>query len=122
MGDEVCSPIIKLSFLRELQQVFQKDLRELLEMYLHDAKRKLANLHKALEEQNWSNFKAAAKELRYRSIDIGAIQFSYDCLALEIAVQELRIDNLKSLTCHLEVKFSEIRDAIAHIIEEHENR
>jgi len=75
MGDDVRSHIINISLLRELQQAFQKDICELIDIYLHDANRKIANLYKALNEANLENFAAAARELRLRSLDIGAIQF-----------------------------------------------
>jgi type IV secretory pathway VirB4 component len=112
MGDEANTHAIKLSFLKELQHLFQKDASELIDIYLHDAKRKIANLYKALEEANLANFSAAARELRQRSVDVGAIQFSHYCVALEIAAQELRLECLPKLTKALENQFEIIRLAL----------
>src|SRR5437868_12433369 len=105
MGDEVYSHIIKFSFLRELQETFQKEIGKLIEFYLQDAKKKINSLRKSLEEKNLTHFKAAARELRHRSIDVGAIHFSHCCLGLEIAVQEMRIESLSSLTSLVEKQF-----------------
>lgn len=102
MGNDLCSPLIQISFLKELQQVFQKEVRELIDLYLTDAKRKIVTLHKAIEEQNLSNFKNAARELRQRSIDVGAISFSFDCLRLEMAAQEMRLESLPHLMSLIE--------------------
>ncbi len=108
MGVDIDPNIIKLSLLKKLQETFQKEMGELIELYLQDARKKIANLYKALEEKNLSNFQAAARDLRYRSIEIGAIHFSYICLSLEIAVQEMRLENLFQLTSQLERKFGQI--------------
>ncbi len=115
MGDEKHLSIIQTSYLRELQQQFQKEVPELIDIYLHDAKRKIANLHKALEEENYSNFIGAARELRLRSIDIGAIQFSYHCLQLEIVVQEMRLESVKKLTSLLEQTFQLVLQALEQL-------
>lgn len=115
MGDEKHLNIIQTSYLRDLQQQFQKEVPELIDIYLHDAKRKIANLHKALEEENYSNFIAAARELRLRSIDIGAIQFSYYCLQLEIVVQEMRLESVLKLTILLEEAFQVVHLALEQL-------
>lgn len=99
---------IKLSFLRELQQLFHKDAGELIELYVNNSKKKIAMLYKAVEEDNLSNFKAAAQELRHRSLDIGAIQFSYNCLALEMAAQEMCIERLPRLISLVESQFGQM--------------
>ncbi|MBS0289130.1 MAG: hypothetical protein JSS07_03705 [Proteobacteria bacterium] len=112
MGDDHHSNIIKRSLLRELQQTFQKDVVELIDIYLHDAKRKIANLYKALQEKHLANFVGAARELRLRSIDIGAVRFSYFCLRLEIAAQEARFECLHPLTSALEGEFTTVREAL----------
>ncbi len=115
MGEAINPNIIKLSFLKELQHTFQKEVVELIDIYLHDAKRKIANLYKALEESNLSNFSAASRELRQRSIDVGAIQFSYHCLVLEIAAQEMRVESLPKLISSLEEQFLVVRQELERI-------
>ncbi|MBN9288801.1 MAG: hypothetical protein BGO43_01360 [Gammaproteobacteria bacterium 39-13] len=115
MGDDVRSHIINISLLRELQQAFQKDICELIDIYLHDANRKIANLYKALNEANLENFAAAARELRLRSLDIGAIQFSFRCLALEMAIQEMRLESLEPLTAMVEQQLTPVLKALALI-------
>jgi hypothetical protein len=88
--------------------LFQKEAGELIELYLQNSIKKIATLYKALEEYNIDNFKAAAQELRLRSIDIGAVQFSYYCLGLEMAVQEMCLERLPQLTSLVENKFRQI--------------
>lgn len=112
MGDDVRSHVIDLSLLKALQQAFQKNVSELIDIYLHDANRKIANLHKAIQETNIENFTAAARELRQRSLDIGAIQFSYHCLALEKATQEMRLERLEQLLILLEKQFIPVSKAL----------
>src|SRR5579872_1240121 len=108
MPKNIHNRLIKLSLLNELQEIFQKEAGELIELYLQSAKKKIATLYKALEELNIPNFKAAAQELRLRSIDIGAVQFSYYCLGLEMAVQEMCLERLPELTTFVEDKFRQI--------------
>ena len=115
MGDEKHLAIIELSYLRDLQHQFQREITELIDIYLHDAKRKLANLHKALEEENYANYIGAARELRLRSVDVGAIRFSYYCLQLEVAVQEMRLESVNKLTFFLEASFDVVSEALEHI-------
>jgi len=112
MLNEASSPLIQLSFLQELQQEFQRNSTELIELYLHDAKRKIAAIHKALEEHNLSNLTAAAKSLRQRSLSIGAISFSFRCLHLEMAVQEMRLETLFYLVFSLEKRFIQVYEAL----------
>lgn len=112
MGNNICSPLIQISFLKELQQVFQKEARELIDLYLLDAKRKMSTLKKAIEEQNLSHFKNAARELRQRSIDVGAIPFSFDCLHLEMAAQEIRLESLPHLLNLIEQNFVAIHEEL----------
>lgn len=114
MVDEKHLAIIQPSYLRDLQQQFQREVTELIDMYLHDAKRKFVTLYKALEEENYANFIGAARELRTRSIDVGAIRFSYYCLQLEVAVQEMRLESVKKLTDFLETAFIAVSDALEH--------
>ena len=104
----IASRAINLSLLRELQSLFHKEASELIELYVNSARKKIAMLHKALEEENLDNFRAAAQELRYRSIDIGAVQFSFCCLSLEMAAQERCIERLQQLTVLLENQFHSI--------------
>lgn len=106
--DDDCSSLIQISFLKELQQTFQKEARELIEVYLIDAKKKVSALYKAIEEQNLANFKNAARELRQRSIDVGAIAFSFDCLRLEMAAQEMRTESLPYLIGIIEKRFVDV--------------
>lgn len=115
MGNDLCSPLIQISFLKELQQVFQKEVRELIDLYLTDAKRKIVTLHKAIEEQNLSNFKNAARELRQRSIDVGAISFSFDCLRLEMAAQEMRLESLPHLMSLIEQSLIPIHNELERL-------
>jgi hypothetical protein len=115
MGNDLCSPLIQISFLKELQQVFQKEVRELIDLYLADAKRKILTLNKAIEEQNLANFKNAARELRQRSIDVGAISFSFDCLRLEMAAQEMRLESLPHLLGLIEQSLVPIHEELERL-------
>jgi hypothetical protein len=114
MGNDV-SPLIQISFLKELQQLFQKEVRELIDLYLLDAKRKVLVLYKAIDDQNLTNFKNAARELRQRSIDVGAISFSFDCLRLEMAAQELRTESLTYLMGVLEKNLKDIIEELERL-------
>lgn len=117
MGDDVRSHVINLSLLQTLQEAFQKDICELIDIYLHDANRKIINLYSALNEMNLENFIAAAQELRLRSIDIGAIQFSYHCLSLEMAIQEMRLESLERLTAMVAQQFVGVSKALMQLKE-----
>lgn len=108
-------PDVDLSYLNELQATFQKEAGELIDFYLQDATKKIANLFQALQETDLDHFKEAARELRYRSIDIGAIDFSYTCLSVEIAAQEIRLDLLPNLILLLKKKFESIHQTLTRI-------
>ena len=115
MGALAINPTINYQLLKEFQACFQKDLNELIELYLNDAKKKLANLHKALETKNLSLFSSSAKELRLRSLDIGAVQFSHTCLSLELAIQEMRLECISEFVFALEKQFEDIEVELLEI-------
>lgn len=106
---------IKLTAIHKLQQVFQKDLRELIDIYLEEAKRKLSHLYQAIEENNIPKLINSAQELRYRSVDIGALQFSHLCLSIEIAAQEFRFESLKKHLALLENQFRMISQQLEEL-------
>lgn len=106
---------IKLSVLQKLQQVFQKDLGELIDIYLEEAKRKLTHLYQAIEDNNIPKLINSAQELRYRSVDIGALQFSHYCLSIEIAAQECRFESLKKHLALLDNQFRLIKQQLEDI-------
>lgn len=101
--------IIKLSSLEKLQSLFQKDKGELIDFYLHEASQKISHLYQALESHNISKLALCAQELRQRSIDMGAIQFSHFCLSIEIAAQEHRFESLKKHLALLENQFTIVK-------------
>lgn len=115
MGDEVLSRMIKIASLREHQKCFQKDLGELISLYLLDGKRKIAAIKKAYQEQHWGNFTGALQELRYRSMDLGAHQFSYYCLTVEIAAFEMRLHRLPELLIWLEDAFAKVETELERL-------
>lgn len=106
MEEDRCNRAIKLSVLQKLQKVFQKDLGELIDIYLEEAKRKFTHLYQSIEENNIAKLIDTVQELRYRSVDVGALQFSHYCLSIEIAAQECRFESLKKLLALLENQFS----------------
>lgn len=112
MGNDVASRTIKLSLLHKLQQTFQMNVDELIDIYINDAIKKIASANKGLKESNWPHLIAALQELRYRSIDVGAVQFSHFCLTLEIATQERRLERLDQLLVILENKFTELKEEL----------
>lgn len=101
---------IQASLLQKLQQTFQKDVDDLIDIYIKDTKKKLKTLIKNLEDQNLQNFMAILKELRHRSVEVGAIQFSHYCLMLEIAAQEMHFKKLNLLIASLEKVFMRVQD------------
>jgi len=96
---------IKISLLKKLQQCFQKDARELIEIYCQDAQKKILELKVNLDNKQWHHFATALSELRYRSIDIGAVQFSHLCLNLEIIISEQRYLHLNAAFEHFLTQF-----------------
>lgn len=115
MGNSVVSPNIYTQLLNEFQVAFQKDLAELIDLYLIDARKKFSNLLSALETKNLENFTGAARELRRRSMDVGAIPFSHCCLALEISTQEMRLEHLKKIVFQLENQFNDVEQELLQI-------
>lgn len=99
---------IKLSLLKKLQHAFQKDASELIEIYCQDAQKKMLELQKSLDKQQWDNFASSLSELRYRSIDIGAVQFSHLCLNLEIIISEQRYPHLNVAFEHFLTQFERV--------------
>lgn len=97
MGNDGRSHIIQFSFIKELQQIFQKNISELIDIYIDEAKKKFFVLCKAYDEGNLLSVIDTARELRHRSVDIGAIPFSFLCLNVEIATQELNHPRVQQL-------------------------
>lgn len=117
MGDAGFSRTIKISSLKEYQKLFQKDVSELINLYVLDAKRKINALKKAFSEKHWENFLGALQELRHRSVDIGAHQFSYYCLQLEIAAIEMQLLEIPHRIALLERAFNEVEEELERIKE-----
>lgn len=115
MGDEVFSRMIKIASLKEYQKCFQKDLGELIQLYLMDGKRKITALKKAFEEKHWENFIGALQELRYRSMDMGAHQFSFYCLTVEIAALERQQHRIPYLIIWLESAYIEVQKELERL-------
>lgn len=109
------NPTINYQLLKEFQTCFQKDLNELITYYLLDAKKKLALFRKALENRNLELIHDSARELRLRSIDVGAIQFSHACLSLELSVQEMRLEHLETFIQSLETQFQIIESQLLEV-------
>jgi primosomal protein N'' len=102
--------VIKLSSLEKLQSLFQKEKGELIDLYIQETQQKMSQLYAALESNNISKLAHIAQELRYRSVDMGAIQFSHYCLSIEIAAQECRLESIKKHLALLENQFTIIKD------------
>lgn len=115
MGDLVHSPTINFQMLLEFQDCFQKDLSELIDMYLSDSHKKFDQLSKALEACNFKAMQTAARELRKRSIDVGAIHFSHACLGLELALQEMRLERIQHFVSQLNTQFLQIEHELLRI-------
>lgn len=103
---------IQTAMLQSLGETYNRNLTELIDLYLVDAKRKINQLNKALEQKNYDSLCACAKELRARSAEIGAIHFSHLCLLLEINIQEMRYTGLPSLLEKLEQHFALVQQEL----------
>ena len=117
MGGGFKSQYIQTAMLQSWSAMYNRDLSELIDLYLIDAKRKISQLHKALEHKNFEDLSACAKELRARSAEIGAIHFSHLCLMLEINIQEMRHAALPSLLEKLGQHFELIHQELIELRE-----
>ena len=108
MNEKAAPTSIKLTYLKRMQKIFQKDIRELIEIFISDSKKQICELQKALTDSNLQQFIATIQELRQNSADVGALQFSHYCLTLEIAATERRFERLKQLFTLMENKFAKI--------------
>lgn len=115
MERDDASNSIKQDYLKRMQKIFQKDIQELIEIYISDSKKKLSELQKALSESNLSQFIVAVQELRQSSADMGAIQFSHYCLTIEIAANERHFEKLKQLMGSIESKFAKVEADLKQI-------
>lgn len=115
MEDGFKTQHIQIKALETLEELYNRDLKDLIDLYLHAARLKIANLHKTLSQKNYENLASEAQELRFRSTEIGAIQFSHLCLSLEITVQEMRIDHLQSGIERLEQNFQLIEKELRQL-------
>lgn len=109
------SPLIDFNLLSELEQGFQKNLSELIDLYLKDAIRKIEQLQKAYQDKNFKSILNAAKELRNRSMDVGAIKFSFNCLSLELAIQEHRSETVPQLINVICRNFEQVSSELCRI-------
>jgi hypothetical protein len=115
MGESAVSQAINFKRLQDFQVVYQTSLNELIDLYLRNAEKKFPQLHKALSAGKMQEFISSAKELRNRSLDIGAVNFSHTCLSLEIAGQEMRLENLSLIVQMLEKQFLVIKGELLKI-------
>lgn len=117
MGGGFKSQYIQTAMLQSLSAIYNRDLSELIDLYLIDAKRKISQLSKALEQKNFEELNTCAKELRARSAEIGAVHFSHLCLMLEINIQEMRHAALPSLLVKLGKHFELVHQELIQLKE-----
>ena len=115
MGESVVSQTINFKLLQDFQVVYQTNINELIDLYLRDAEKKFSQLNKSLNAGKIREFISSAKELRNRSLDVGAVGFSHTCLGLEIAGQEMRLENLPRIVQLLEEHFLSIKKELLKI-------
>lgn len=115
MGESVLSQVINFKLLRDFQIIYQTNINDLIDLYLRDAEKKFSQLSKALHSGKVQEFISSARELRKRSLDVGAISFSYICLSLEIAGQEMRLENLDNIIQLLEEQFVSVKAELLNI-------
>lgn len=108
--------VISIASLEKLQSLFQKDRQALIAIYLEEAERRVRALYHALDHHNTAKLIHHAQELRHRSQDIGAIQFSHACLGVEIAAQEYRFNVLHEYLAFLENQFTITREHLEAIV------
>lgn len=120
MGDLVVSPNINFQILLAFQDNFQKDLVELIEIYLSDAPKKFLTLNKTLASKDFRSFSSAIRDLRCRSLDIGAVQFSHACLGLELAMQEMRLECIPHFLHQLQSQFLHVEKELQQIKQKHQ--
>lgn len=115
MGESVRSQAINFKLLQEFQIIYQTNMNELIDLYLRDAEKKFSQLYKALQAHKMQEFVSSARELRIRSLGIGAIRYSHMCLSLELAGQEMRLENLGHILQLLEEQFIPIKTELLRI-------
>lgn len=115
MGSVVSSKVIDMNSLLALQDLFQKNLVDLIDVYLQDAQKCLDRLIVNIRNQNSSALQKAAKDLRCSSLDIGAIQFSHLCISIEMAAQEHRLNHALTIYKEIVESFIHVREALLDI-------
>lgn len=115
MSNSASYQVIDLRLLNEFQVSYQTDLKELIDIYITDALKKFDKLENTLDMGNITEFLSTARDLRSRSLDIGAVRFSHSCLGLEVAAQEHRIHVLAPFIEYLQCQFQHIQTALLEI-------
>ncbi len=79
--------------LSKLALFYQKEEKTLIELYIKDSQQLMEKLSGYLAQEKESSSLSSIQEFRLRSVEIGALEFSYLLLSFEITISEKRLHN-----------------------------
>lgn len=104
---------VNYSALYKLAQFFQKEMTAVIDMYLKDSEKLMVQLKTHFAQADLKYILKSLQELRQNSQEIGAMQFSYMLLSLEIAIREYRLQQWEPAYRVLQEHFNTVLDELA---------
>lgn len=113
MPDEQVLVQVNQSSLYKLAQFFQKEVTSVIDLYLKDSEKLMVQLKNHFTQNDSKYILKALQELRQNSLEIGAMQFSYLLLSLEISIREYRLYHWEKAYAVLKTHFNSVLDELA---------
>lgn len=106
---------IQINALYKLKKIFQKDIPAIIDWFLVDSAKKIMALETAIQKNNYKQIIATLKELRAQSNDIGAIDFAYLCLNIELTLTEYRCNSIQRQWEQLTVAYTGLKAELVRL-------
>jgi CheY-like chemotaxis protein/HPt (histidine-containing phosphotransfer) domain-containing protein len=109
------SDVLDIPTLRKLLELLGgdfKNLKELMDSFLEDAPRLLAELEAATANANATEVRRLSHGLKSNGVDIGAVRFAELCKTLEHASKGGDLTNAVELTAQLRTEFTRTAEAL----------
>ncbi|HET9843832.1 MAG TPA: hypothetical protein VFP93_04175 [Gammaproteobacteria bacterium] len=114
VGDRLPNQV-NLSVLKKLALFIQKEINILIDHYVKDSQKLMEKLKVHITNADLKHIQRTVRDLRQSSQEIGAMQFSFLLLSLEIAVSEYRVREWQPAYNKIEQYYNWVIDELATI-------
>lgn len=100
---------IDISILNELKEIMEDDFDELISIFISDGKTQIEDMKKAIDSSNIDEVKRIAHTLKGSSVNIGVLDLSESCKALEYKAAENSLEGANELLKKIIEEFNETK-------------